>query len=74
MKSYHVFAIAMAFCLVLPALPCEAEIDRERMRQDLDIMEGILQNLHARRRPGWPESNESHTLGDCTSEIMGSYS
>ena len=39
--------IATALCLFLPALPAEAEIDRERMQQDLDIMEGILQNLHA---------------------------
>lgn len=51
MKFYHVFAIPMAFCLFLPALPGAAEIDRERMQQDLDIMEGILQNLHAQNTP-----------------------
>ena len=47
MKGHLICVIATAFYLFLPALPCEAEIDRERMRQDLDIMEGILQNLHA---------------------------
>lgn len=51
MKTRHVFAIATAFCLFLPALPAEAEIDRERMRQDLDIMEGILKSLHAQNKP-----------------------
>lgn len=46
MKTRHVFAIATAFCLFLPDLPGAAEIDRDRMQQDLDIMEGILKNLH----------------------------
>ena len=51
MKSRHAFAIATALCLILPALPVEAEIDRDRMRQDLDIMEGILKSLHAQNKP-----------------------
>ncbi len=46
MKTHRIFAIATAICLSLPAFPVEAEIDRKRMKQDLDIMEGILQNLH----------------------------
>ena len=51
MKTRHAFAIATALCLFLPALPVEAEIDRDRMRQDLDIMEGILKSLHAQNKP-----------------------
>ena len=47
MNGHLVCAVATAICLFLPALPAEAEIDRERMQQDLDIMEGILQNLHS---------------------------
>lgn len=47
MKSRHVFAIAMTFFVSLPAAAGQSRIDRERMKQDLDIMEGILQNLHA---------------------------
>ena len=47
MKFHQVFAIVTAFCLFLTASASAAEIDRERMQQDLDIMEGILQSLHA---------------------------
>lgn len=51
MKTHRIFAIATAICLSLPAFPVDAEIDRKRMKQDLDIMEGILQNLHAQNTP-----------------------
>ncbi len=47
MNGHFICVIATALCLFLPALPAEAEINRGRMQQDLDIMEGILQNLHA---------------------------
>ena len=47
MKFHQVFAIVTAFCLFNMASASAAEIDRERMQQDLDIMEGILQSLHA---------------------------
>ena len=47
MNGHFICVIATALCLFLPALPTEAEIDRERMQQDLDIMEGILKSLHA---------------------------
>ncbi len=63
MKSRHAFAIATALCLFLPALPVEAEIDRDRMRQDLDIMEGILQNLHAQSRPEFARINRKSPVG-----------
>lgn len=51
MKTHRIFAIATAVCLSLPAFPVDAEIDRKRMKQDLDIMEGILKNLHAQNTP-----------------------
>ncbi|MDE2886596.1 MAG: hypothetical protein OXR72_00155 [Gemmatimonadota bacterium] len=47
MNYIRTCVIVTAFSLVFPVFPADAEIDRERMRQDLDIMEGILQNLHA---------------------------
>lgn len=71
MKSRHVFAIAAALCLILPALPVEAEIDRERMQQDLDIMEGILQNLHAQNRPEFAFINKKSPVGGLYIEDYG---
>ena len=47
MKTHRLIGIAAALCLSLPAFPVEAEIDRKRMKQDLDIMEGILKSIHA---------------------------
>ena len=47
MKAHHIFAVVTAFCIFNMASASEGEIDRERMQQDLDIMEGILQSLHA---------------------------
>ena len=54
MKTHRIFAIATAICLSLPAFPVDAEIDRKRMKQDLDIMEGILKSLHAQNTPTVP--------------------
>ena len=71
MKSHHVFAIATAFCMFLPALPVKAEIDRERMRQDLDIMEGILQNLHAQATPEFAKINRKNPVGGIYIEDYG---
>ncbi len=51
MKACHLIAFITACCLSLPASAGEVEIDRERMQQDLNIMEGILQNLHAQNTP-----------------------
>ena len=47
MKAHHIFAVVTAFCIFNMATASEGGIDRERMQQDLEIMEGILQNLHA---------------------------
>ena len=47
MKAHHIFAVVTAFCIFNMASASEGEVDRERMQQDLDIMEGILQSLHA---------------------------
>ena len=51
MKACHLIAFITACCLSLPASARQAEIDRERMQQDLDIMEAILQNLHTQNTP-----------------------
>ncbi len=51
MKACHLIAFITACCLSLPASAGEVEIDRERMQQDLNIMEGILQSLHAQNTP-----------------------
>ena len=51
MKACHLIAFITACCLSLPASARQAEIDRERMQQDLDIMETILQNLHTQNTP-----------------------
>ena len=66
MKPHHrIFAIATAICLSLPAFPVDAEIDRKRMKQDLDIMEGILKSLHAQNtpRPYQVSSEDPHVRG-----------
>ena len=47
MKAHHIFAVVTAFCIFNMASASEGGIDRERMQQDLEIMEGILQSLHA---------------------------
>ncbi len=54
MKTHRLIGIAAALCLSLPAFPVEAEIDRKRMKQDLDIMEGILKRLRAQNTPTVP--------------------
>ena len=71
MKGHLICAIATAFCLFLPAIPGEAEVDRERMQQDLDIMEGILQNLHAQSRPEFARINKKNAVGGLYIEDYG---
>ena len=50
MKAHHIFAVVTAFCIFNMASASEGGIDRERMQQDLDIMEGILKSLHTQNR------------------------
>ncbi len=71
MKAHHIFAIVTAFCLSLPASASEAEIDRKRMQQDLDMMETILQNLHAQNTPFITGIHKNRTCGDCTLKTTG---
>ncbi len=51
MKAHHIFAVVTAFCIFNMASASEGEVDRERMQQDLDIMEGILKSLHTQNTP-----------------------
>ena len=64
MKTHRLLGIATAICLSLPAFPADAEIDRKRMKQDLDIMEGILKSLHAQNTQTVPGFlREPHVRG-----------
>ena len=64
MKTHRLIGIVTALCLALPAFAVEAEIDRKQMKQDLDIMEGILKSLHAQNTPTVPGFlREPHVRG-----------
>ncbi len=71
MKACHLIAFITACCLSLPASAGEVEINRERMQQDLDIMETILQNLHAQNTPFITGIHKNRTCGDCTLKTTG---